>query len=49
MASHTAEVITGGVVLVGAVGFFLYASQIAGFSGAQSKVFPLAPMFDWPA
>lgn len=34
MTSHTAEVITGGVVLAGAVGFFLYASQIAGFSGA---------------
>ncbi|WP_421703384.1 outer membrane lipid asymmetry maintenance protein MlaD [Aliiroseovarius sp.] len=34
MASHSAEVITGGVVLAGAVGFFLYASQIAGFSGA---------------
>lgn len=33
MASHGAEVITGGVVLAGAVGFFLYASQIAGVSG----------------
>ncbi|WP_300512796.1 outer membrane lipid asymmetry maintenance protein MlaD [Aliiroseovarius sp.] len=33
MASHSAEVITGGVVLAGAVGFFLYASQIAGYSG----------------
>ncbi len=34
MASHTTEVITGGVVLAVAVGFFLYAGQIAGFSGA---------------
>lgn len=33
MASHGAEVITGGIVLAGAVGFFLYASQIAGVSG----------------
>ena len=40
MASHTTEVITGGIVLAGAVGFFLYASQIAGFSdGGSSETF----------
>ncbi len=37
MSSHSAEVITGGVVLAGAVGFFLYASQIAGFSGTGAQ------------
>ncbi|MCI2399019.1 outer membrane lipid asymmetry maintenance protein MlaD [Aliiroseovarius subalbicans] len=37
MASHATEVITGGIVLAGAVGFFMYASQIAGFSGAGSS------------
>lgn len=32
MASHTTEVVTGAAVLAVAVGFFLYAGQIAGFS-----------------
>lgn len=33
MASHTTEVVTGGAVLAIALGFFLYAGQITGFSG----------------
>lgn len=41
MASHSAEVITGGAVLAAAVGFFVYAGQISGLSGtggsAQSQ------------
>ena len=37
MATHTTEVITGGVVLAAAVGFFLYASQIAGFSAGGTS------------
>lgn len=32
MASHTTEVVTGAAVLAVAVGFFMYAGQIAGFS-----------------
>ncbi|WP_371168140.1 outer membrane lipid asymmetry maintenance protein MlaD [Aliiroseovarius sp. 2305UL8-7] len=32
--SHTTEVITGSIVLAAAVGFFLYAGQIVGLSGA---------------
>ena len=32
--SHTTEVVTGSAVLAAAVGFFLYAGQIVGFSGA---------------
>lgn len=36
MAENTTEIITGGAVLAVAVGFFLYAGQIAGFSGGSS-------------
>lgn len=32
MTSHTTEVVTGAAVLAVAVGFFLYAGQITGFS-----------------
>ncbi|MHA6266546.1 outer membrane lipid asymmetry maintenance protein MlaD [uncultured Aliiroseovarius sp.] len=35
--SHTTEVITGSAVLAAAVGFFLYAGQIVGLSGAGSS------------
>ncbi len=35
MASHSTEVVTGAAVLAVAVGFFLYAGQIAGFSGRE--------------
>ncbi|MCP5038624.1 MAG: outer membrane lipid asymmetry maintenance protein MlaD [Rhodobacteraceae bacterium] len=37
MASHTTEVVTGAGVLAIAVGFFLYAGQITGFSGGASS------------
>ncbi len=37
MASHTTEVVTGAAVLAIAVGFFLYAGQITGFSGATAS------------
>jgi phospholipid/cholesterol/gamma-HCH transport system substrate-binding protein len=36
MTSHGTEVITGGVVLAAAVGFFLYAGQIAGLSAGSA-------------
>lgn len=35
--SHTTEVVTGSVVLAAAVGFFLYAGQIVGFSGTGAS------------
>lgn len=35
--SHTTEVITGSIVLAAAVGFFLYAGQVVGLSGAGSS------------
>ena len=35
--SHTTEVVTGSVVLAAAVGFFFYAGQIVGFSGASDS------------
>jgi len=37
MASHTTEVVTGAAVLAIAVGFFLYAGQISGFSGTAKN------------
>lgn len=37
MASHTTEVVTGASVLAIAVGFFLYAGQISGFSGGTQN------------
>lgn len=37
MASHGTEVVTGGVVLAAAVGFFLYAGQIAGLSTGSAS------------
>ena len=40
MATHTTEVVTGAAVLAVAVGFFLYAGQIAGFSGARAEADP---------
>ncbi len=36
MTSHTTEVVTGAAVLAVAVGFFLYAGQITGFSNRDS-------------
>jgi len=36
MTSHTTEVVTGAAVLAVAVGFFLYAGQITGFSNRES-------------
>lgn len=37
MAQNTTEVLVGGVVLAAAVGFFVYAGQIAGFAGAGGE------------
>jgi phospholipid/cholesterol/gamma-HCH transport system substrate-binding protein len=34
MAENTAEVIVGGIVLAGAIGFAVYAGQVAGISGS---------------
>ena len=36
MTSHTTEVVTGAAVLAVAVGFFLYAGQITGFSDREA-------------
>lgn len=36
MTSHTTEVVTGAAVLAVAVGFFLYAGQITGFSSRET-------------
>ncbi len=36
MASHSTEVVTGAAVLAVAVGFFLYAGQITGFSNRDA-------------
>lgn len=37
MSNHTTEVLTGGVVLAVAVGFLVYAGQVAGVSGGQPE------------
>jgi phospholipid/cholesterol/gamma-HCH transport system substrate-binding protein len=37
MSNHTTEVLTGGAVLAVAVGFLLYAGQVAGVSGGQPE------------
>lgn len=39
MASHSTEVITGGVVVAAAVGFLVYASQFAGVSAGAAPVY----------
>jgi phospholipid/cholesterol/gamma-HCH transport system substrate-binding protein len=44
MASHTAEVITGAVVVAAAAGFMVYASQFSGL-GAQTGSYPLSASF----
>jgi len=37
MSEHKTEVIVGGVVLAAAIGFAVYAGQLAGFSSGQSE------------
>ncbi len=44
MASHTSEVITGGVVVAVAAGFLVYASQFDGLGGAGGT-YPLTASF----
>lgn len=44
MAENTTEVLVGGVVLAAAIGFAVYAGQIAGLSGASDS-YPLTASF----
>ena len=44
MAENTTEVLVGGVVLAAAIGFAVYASQIAGVSGGGES-YPLTASF----
>ncbi|WP_114286646.1 outer membrane lipid asymmetry maintenance protein MlaD [Candidatus Halocynthiibacter alkanivorans] len=45
MSENTAEVVTGGVVLAAAIGFFLFAGEITGFSGGGSSSYRLSASF----
>lgn len=44
MAENTTEVLVGGVVLAAAIGFAVYAGQIAGVSGSSDS-YPLSASF----
>lgn len=44
MASHTGEVITGGLVVAAAAGFLFYANQFGGM-GPQAGSYPLSASF----
>lgn len=45
MTHSTAEIATGGAVLAVAVGFFIYAGQIAGLRGDGDGSYPLSASF----
>ncbi|MGH1330630.1 MAG: outer membrane lipid asymmetry maintenance protein MlaD [Paracoccaceae bacterium] len=45
MAENTTEIVTGGAVLAVAVGFFVYAGQIAGLGGSSGGSYDLSASF----
>lgn len=45
MAENTTEIVTGGAVLAVAVGFFIYAGQIAGIGGSAGGSYDLNASF----
>jgi phospholipid/cholesterol/gamma-HCH transport system substrate-binding protein len=45
MAGNTTEIVTGGVVLVAALGFLVYAGQVAGLTRGQGAAYEMTASF----
>jgi phospholipid/cholesterol/gamma-HCH transport system substrate-binding protein len=45
MAGNTTEIVTGGVVLATALGFLVYAGQVAGLAGGRGAAYEMTASF----